>query len=334
MRSDGTGFGGVGSANSVVDSVNVGVTTGSVDGSAEATPVVAMIITKTRIDLMASMRPRIGRTAITFHTAAKSAWQSRFVLVRGSRIVITGEGLLELSDGKGIFMRPPSLRLGERTLEIGGYQQVHDLAVAGDRVVAIVEGDEPGNLPYHTLAITTLAFEQLQPITVPKNISRAAITDAAIFLASADAVIVHEGGRNIHASPFDLACTRTELAVLDANGVTFFDAHGNPRGNVRLFAPTAIAVDRIEPGWLVAIDGGVFHLDGPNDTPRRIASFDEPIDKVRRSSDAVYVLVGDEVIEIKDEHVWHMGHITHDDDAEWWNDFDAGPEGLAMYADL
>ena len=94
-----------------------------------------------------------------------------------------------------------------------------------------------------------------------------------------------------------------------------------------LFAPTAIAVDRIEPGWLVAIDGGVFHLDGPGATPRLLASVDEPVAKVRRSADTIYIHVGRELRAITGDHVERIAE--QDGNAWYWEDFDAGPDGFA-----
>lgn len=254
---------------------------------------------------------------------------------RGSRIAITPEGVLVLAAGRFSEVRPdagPSLKLGDRSLQLSGYEQVFDLAVAGDRVVALVEGDSIHNLPYRTLATTTLQLSQPVQTSVTNDIVRVAITNAAVITASDQHVHAYDGSIpgsvRIAERPLDLASTPTQIAVLDGKGVHFFDARGNPQGEVRLFAPTAIAVDPIDPGWLVAIDGGVFHLEGPGDVPHPIASVAEPIAKVRRSRDATYVLVGKELRAIHDDRVDVLGRL--DDNAGDWNDFDAGPDGLEL----
>ncbi len=218
----------------------------------------------------------------------------------------------------------PSLALGNNTLSLAGYECVYDLAVAGDRIVALCEGAVQDT----TVTLASLDLEVVDCWYVDESFTRVAVTRSAVFVANAGDVM-EVSGTSIAKAPIDLAATADALAIVDARGVTFHDAHGELRGAIPLFAPTAIAVDPIEPGWLVASDGGVFHLRGPGDSPRLLAPSAEPIAKVRRDADTVYVLVGKTLRAITGERQTDL--FTLDDNAWYWNDFDAGPGGLHVH---
>lgn len=242
------------------------------------------------------------------------------VLIGGSRIVLTRRGALRL-DQSGLV-------LGDAALALSGVRVALDLHVAGERVVALF--DRRDAQTDVRLASTTLAFEAVEyDYRVPHLASRVVTTAKRVFAASTREVVA-QPGRRIHEYPLDLAATETELAILDADGITFYDAVGTRTGEVPLFAPVAIAIDRIERGWLAAIDGGVVHLTGPGGTPRMIAPVAERVRKVRRTRDAVYILVRNEVHAIRGEHVELLGPLDHG--TSLWNDFDAGPEGLERFA--
>ena len=243
------------------------------------------------------------------------------VLIGGSRIVLTRRGTLRLAQS--------GLHLGDAALALSGVRVALDLHVAGERVVALFDRrDAQTDI---RLASTMLALDAVEyDHRLPHLASRVVTTARRVFVGSTREVVAHTG-RRIHEYPLDLAATEAELAILDADGVTFYDAVGTRTGEVPLFAPAAIAVDRIEGGWLAAIDGGVVHLVGPDSTPRMIAPVAERVRKVRRTREAVYILVRNEVHAIRGDHVELLGPLDHG--TSQWNDFDAGPEGIARFAE-
>ena len=242
----------------------------------------------------------------------------------------TERGALTLQTGRWPEFTPgysPSLQLDQRgTLGLAGYECVYDLAVVGDRVVALVEGQSKESI----VATTTLDLAGVTCDDAPPDARRIAVTKTNVFVMAGDTLVTEK--RSVFEKPIDLASTADCLAVLHDGGVTFLDEQGIPHGKLPLFEATAIAVDRIEGGWLLAVDGGIAHVRGPDDSPKLIASVADPVRKVRRSRDAIYVLVGREVRAIRGERVEVLGYV--DDNAWYWTDFDAGPKGFVTYGEL
>jgi hypothetical protein len=214
--------------------------------------------------------------------------------------------------------------IGEKQLELGGCEIVYDLVVAGERVVALYEDSGPEKTC--GLSITNLVFTDAKHESVPGDTDRVAITRHAVFLAGNDRVVTWPEQRLVTIAPIDLASTPDHLAVLHRDRIAIFDATGTLLEDTPLYEATAVAVDPVEPGWLVALDGGVFHFDT---TLRKIASCAEPITKLRRTPDAVYVMVDRTLRKIAGEEQTDLHYL--DDNAWWWNDFDAQPSGLDFY---
>jgi hypothetical protein len=251
---------------------------------------------------------------------------------RASRIASTPRGVLYAVTGRWFEFsdeQRPFLDLGDKRLELPGYECVYDLAVAGDRVAVLFDPDplERDGKHRRALTTTTLAFEDVQHEMVSEAVQRVAITQSRTVLATNDGVEL-DGFGGLQRGPIvDLAATERTIAVLGPSGVTFYDDVGREWGGVDLFAPTAIAADPIDGGWLVAVDGGIAHLPAENlIAPKIIAPVAEPVRKVRRDREAVYVLVGRELRAIRGEHVEVIGKV--EDNAWYWSDFDAGIDGF------
>lgn len=261
------------------------------------------------------------------------------MIASGTCIALTDKGPLYLRRGwdhEFSAPTPPSLAIAGRSANIDhGYVHAFDVAVSGSRVVALCEGQRGSR----TVAITTLALDPLEQVDVPSKLYRVAITDDRVFVATLSEVTALGVREPLVRGAIDLAATSSRLAIAMDDGVAWFEADGRPAGRTALSGPTAMAVDRCEPGWLVAADGGVFHLGGPGLPPRLVAPYAERILKLRRGPDAFYVAVerpaGRELPgvsaaarpslslrAIAGERVEEVVRLYDG------NDFDAGPEGL------
>jgi hypothetical protein len=174
--------------------------------------------------------------------------------------------------------------------------------------------------------LTTFDFDDIRYLPGPFMTGRVVATAAQVYIGTSREVATHRG-EPIHALPIDLAATATELAVLDRDALSIYDATGCLVRDLPLFAPTALAVDRIEGGWLVAVDGGIVRIDGT--TVRMLAPVEDRVLKIRRGPDGVYVLVKNQLRRISGDRLAQVTDFPYDTGD--WNDFDAGPEGFVRF---
>jgi hypothetical protein len=161
---------------------------------------------------------------------------------------------------------------------------VIDLAVTLPRVVVLCDSQQ-GLFVAETTGQIKTHHDVFDAVT------RVAVTATTIFIAS-DAEVIRLGGKMadvVAPDPIDLAAYADGLAVLHDNSITIFDHEGLAPQRIAMRA-SAIARDDVEPGWLLATDDGIVHLDDHG----RATSLSGPIGpghvvRVRRSRDFLYV---------------------------------------------
>lgn len=238
------------------------------------------------------------------------------VLNGGSRIVLTARGPLRLHSAT--LDRPsPLLELAGRQLPVEVDGAVFDLHVADTVILAVVD---------ETIVLTSLDLDDIRYLTGPFLAGRVVSTASQVYIGTSREVTTHRGDP-IHPTPLDLAATADELAVLDRESLTIYDAGGRRLRDLALFAPTALAPDRIEGGWLAAVDGGIVRIDGTS--VRMLAPVEDRVFKVRRGTDGVYVLVKNQLRRIAGDRLAQVTVFPYDTGD--WNDFDAGPEGFVRF---
>jgi hypothetical protein len=250
---------------------------------------------------------------------------------RGNAMVLTPAGPLYLVAGRvpeNWAPSSPSVHVGGRATGVSGYETLYDVAVAGARVIVLGEGStgHDGN----TVSMLALDLTHLGLLDVSKAIDRVAATARTWFAASDTEVFaLRDALEPIAMEPVDLACTADALAVLDDRGVSWFDADGTHAARIELVGGTALAVDRIEPGWLVALGDEIVHVV-PGGRPRSLHWAPGTVTKVRRSPAALYARIDRELAVLAGGEVRLVRELT---DNVWYpHDFDAGPEGMWVYA--
>jgi hypothetical protein len=239
------------------------------------------------------------------------------VLNGGSRIVLTARGPLRLHSAPADQPLPLLELAGGRRIPLHVEGAVFDLHVSDDSIFAIVD---------ETIALTTFDFDDVRYLPGPFMAGRVVATASQVYIGTSRAVTTRRG-EPIHSHPIDLAATATELAVLDRDALSIYAANGRLVRDLPLFAPTALAADRIEGGWLVAVDGGIVRIDGT--TVRMLAPVEDRVFKVRRGPDGVYVLVKNQLRCISGDRLAQVTVFPYDTGD--WNDFDAGPAGFVRF---
>ena len=245
---------------------------------------------------------------------------------------VTMEGPLRLHSGldHGNDYDAPGLLLGEHRWPLArGNEAVYGLAVAGRRVAALYDAGSswPSGSP-STVAVATLAHMQPSYLEAPSGAYDVAVTDRCVFVRhrDRDVIALRPEPELVARDALRIRGSPSHLAIASPGGVRWLDADGRPvEAELSLPAITALAVDRVDPGWLVCADGGVYYVRGPGDPPRLVASHHEPIGGVARSRDAVYIACGSRIWRIAGDGV--VCAVDFDKQQADRGSFDAGPEG-------
>lgn len=200
---------------------------------------------------------------------------------------------------------------------------MRDVSVVGDHVTALIEASTPDAWIAQVLDLDLVSRSAH---TISGNFSRVAATSRTLLAASDGGLyVLGDELREIAHEPADFAASSHMVVALAGGALQWFDAEGHTLGSQRL-AATAIAVDRVEPGWLIATADEVLHLTGPGAAPRHLVHLLAPATKIRRSRTGVHARIDWKLVSIYGDDIELRGPL----DANSWHpvDFDAGPEGL------
>ena len=205
--------------------------------------------------------------------------------------------------------------------------EVRDHACRGDRFFALYETLDDTVLLELTRDETDLQATMIRQC--PRAAHRVAVTAERWYVAS-DGEIHAIADRTapfelLAVDAIDMAASPSELCVLDERGVTWFASNGEVIARRLIASPTAVMFDELARGWLVVADGDVLQFADPNAAPLVFARGVGLATRVRREVDALFVVVGGELLEvpgIRDGATTAAPRVVGSY-APDWSDFDA-----------